>query len=177
MDKSQHQSSQIQKIWETEWFSIEAVPNQSSSGRPYFRLSMNDSVEVIAVTPDKKIILVRQFRPALGISMLELPAGHVDTGESREEAIIRELREETGYVCDETTCLGSFRIAPSRINNTLHFFFGKGARTMDVKGERGRETEVVLVTEDEFNKLILDGKFLEVAGVASYFLSRLKGFL
>ena len=96
MDKSRHQSNKIQKIWETEWFSIEAVPNQSSSDRPYFRLSMNDSVEIMAVTPEKKIILVRQFRPALGISMLELPAGLVDPGELCEEAIIRETgRRET----------------------------------------------------------------------------------
>ena len=177
MDKSRHQSNKIQKIWETEWFSIEAVPNQSSSDRPYFRLSMNDSVEIMAVTPEKKIILVRQFRPALGISMLELPAGLVDPGELCEEAIIRELREETGYVCDALTYLGSFRIAPSRINNALHFFFGEGARTMDVKRERDGDIEVVLVTQDEFSKLILDGEFLEVAGITSYFLSRLKGFL
>lgn len=177
MGKSKHQLSQIQKVFETEWFSIDAVPYQCPSNRPYFRLSMDDSVEIMAVTPHKKIILVRQFRPALGISMLELPAGLADTGESCEEAIIRELEEETGYVCDSVTYMGSFKIAPSRINNTLHFFFGKGARAMDVKRERDREIEVVLVAQDEFNKLILDGEFLEVAGLAAYFLSKLQGFL
>ena len=177
MDKSKHQLSQAKKVFETEWFSIDAVPYQSSSNRPYFRLSMNDSVEIMAVTPDKKIVLVQQFRPALGMSMLELPAGLTDTGETHEEAITRELREETGYICDSVTFMGSFKIAPSRVNNTLHFFFGKDARAMDVKRERDEEIEVVLVSEDEFNKLILDGEFLEVAGIASYFLSKLKGFL
>lgn len=165
------ESSKI--VFETEWFSIEEVPYNE---RPYYRLSCNDSVEILAVTNDKKIILVRQFRPALGMHMLELPAGYIDETESKESAVERELREETGFICDSTAFLGSFKIKSSRINNTLNFFYGKGAKLVDINKNK-EKTEVVLVTFDEFEELIIKGEFIEVAGFSIYFLAKLKGFI
>src|SRR4051794_701915 len=52
---------------------------------------------VVAVDADGQVLLVRQPRPAVGMSMLELPAGLVDEGETPIECARRELAEETGY--------------------------------------------------------------------------------
>ena len=114
-----------QKVFETEWFSIDAVTYGDSNEKPYYRLSCGDAVVIIAVTPDKKILLVRQFRPAIGNYSLELPAGYIDEKESPEEAVKRELLEETGFVCDSLVSLGSYKTNSSRINSNYHLFLEK----------------------------------------------------
>lgn len=68
----------IKKVFETEWFSIDAISYVSSNNKPYYRLSCNDSVSIIAKTTDEKIILVLQYRPAIEDFTLELPSGYVD---------------------------------------------------------------------------------------------------
>lgn len=59
-----------------------------------------DGVDIVAILSgdEPHIILIRQFRPAVGRVVIEVPAGLVDAGETVEEAAIRELREETGYI-------------------------------------------------------------------------------
>lgn len=167
----------IQKVFETEWFSIDAIPYESPSKKPYYRLSCNDSVCIIAKTVDNKFILVRQYRPAIGAFTLEFPSGYVDEGESAEEAIKREFTEETGFVCESVSCMGSLRIAPSRLNNTVHVYFGEEARRCGEKGPQDKGIELLLVSQDEFKEFILEGKYVETAGIAMYFLAQLKGYL
>lgn len=170
------QNNPIKKVFETEWFSIDAIPYESANTKPYYRLSCGDAVSIVAKTIDEKIILVRQYRPAIEIYTLELPSGYSDTKESPEDAIKRELKEETGFICDFVALIGSLRICPSRINNTLHVFFGENAKKVEVKDGIG-EFEVVLVTQNEFEALIEKGEFAEASGIGIYLLAKLKGFL
>ncbi|HDQ45102.1 MAG TPA: NUDIX hydrolase [bacterium] len=58
---------------------------------------VRDSVAVLPVDPEGRVILVRQHRPAVGKTLIEIPAGLLDEGESPEEAALRECEEETGY--------------------------------------------------------------------------------
>lgn len=59
-----------------------------------------DTVCVFAITNDKKVIVVKQFRPGPEHVMYDLPGGFIDTGEKPEDAAKRELEEETGYTGD-----------------------------------------------------------------------------
>jgi ADP-ribose pyrophosphatase len=127
------------------------------------------------MTPEQKIILVRQFRPAIESYTLEFPSGYINKGESKEVAAKRELREETGFICNSMFFIGSFNISPSRINSTSFFFIGKDAKMMDKK--RKEEIEVLVVKEEDFEKLVMNGQFSDISGLAIYFIAKLKEFL
>jgi 8-oxo-dGTP pyrophosphatase MutT (NUDIX family) len=63
----------------------------------YFIIDIKDWVNIVAITKDKKIILIEQYRHALGEVMLEIPGGAIDGDESPQTAACRELLEETGF--------------------------------------------------------------------------------
>ncbi len=88
---------------------------------PYEIVARTDAVVVVAADGDT-VVLVRQFRPAAGGDVLELPAGKLDEGESPEEAARRELEEETGYAAREIVALGSLYPNPAIQNNRIHTF-------------------------------------------------------
>ena len=77
-----------------------------------------DWVLVIAITVDREVVLVRQYRHGIGSVVLEVPGGVIDPGESPESTAVRELREETGYEAARVRYLG--RLIPNQALNTAH---------------------------------------------------------
>ncbi|NJC87150.1 MAG: NUDIX hydrolase [Desulfuromonas sp.] len=61
---------------------------------------------VLPVLADGRVVLIRQFRPALGVMLWEIPAGRLEPGETPEECVRRELAEEAGYVAGRVEALG-----------------------------------------------------------------------
>jgi ADP-ribose pyrophosphatase len=175
-DKPKRALKEIEKVYETEWFSIEALKYDSSQGQPYYRLSGNDSVVIVAMTTDHKLVMIRQFRPAVGAWLLELPAGQIDKNETAEKAIARELKEETGYECESIQFVGKYRVDPCRINSQVHTFIGKGARKVSEKNA-DEDLDVILMSEIEFQETVLRGDFVTVSGLGFYYLCKLKGLL
>ena len=164
-------------VFKTEWFTIDTIPYGSSGNETYYRLSCSDSVSILAKTVDDKIIMVRQYRPAIEAFTYEFPSGYIDVGESPEKAMKREFQEETGYQCKTITYMGALKIVPSRINNTLYVFFGKDADILKMQKMGDKETQLILATVDEFRKLISDGTYVESSGIAMFQLAQLKGYL
>jgi ADP-ribose pyrophosphatase len=80
------------------------------------------AVVVIAQPSPDEVVLVRQYRHALGAYTWELCAGSIDPGESAEAAAIRELREETGYRAQSIERVWSAYSAPGFCSELLHFF-------------------------------------------------------
>ena len=74
-------------------------------------------VNVIAVTPEKKVVFVEQYRHGIRDMTLEIPGGLCDEGESFLEAGCRELREETGFVGRDATYIGTVQPNPAFMNN------------------------------------------------------------
>jgi ADP-ribose pyrophosphatase len=84
-----------------------------------------DHPEAAAVVPyvsDKEIVMVRQFRYALGRETLEIPAGKVDPGESVRSCALRELEEETGFHAEEWTHLYTYAPAIGYSNELIHIY-------------------------------------------------------
>ena len=67
------------------------------------------SVVVAPLTANGEVVLVRQYRKAAGVPLLEAPAGGMDAGETPEDAVARELREETGLKLPEPVLRGSIK--------------------------------------------------------------------
>lgn len=85
-------------------------------------------VVVFALTPDNKVVLVRQYKHGIGAFVVELPAGMIDPGESPLEAATREFQEETGYSTDGALeHVRTFITDPTGSNGRSSLFFGRGA--------------------------------------------------
>jgi 8-oxo-dGTP pyrophosphatase MutT (NUDIX family) len=85
-------------------------------------IEYNDEIMVFALTQDRQVVLIRQYRHGLRDVILELPGGSVDAGESPLEAARRELMEETGYAGETFIALGQVSPNPAIYTNQLHIF-------------------------------------------------------
>lgn len=113
--------------FETPWFQVvsktlEGMPGPDGKS-PFYAIKPEDYVSVLAVTSDKQVILVRQFRPVAEDYTLELPSGHVSKGEDPETAMKRELLEETGYRASKLELLGCLVPDTGRLLNKLWCYF------------------------------------------------------
>jgi ADP-ribose pyrophosphatase len=86
------------------------------------------SVVIIPITGTGEILLVRQYRHAIGRHAWELPAGSLKPGESIEAAAVRECHEEVGLVADTVRPLGSLYPTPGYCDELMHFYEATGLR-------------------------------------------------
>jgi len=123
--------------------------------------------EVIAVVPvldDGRLVLVRQYRKPAERILLEVPAGGVDSGENAEEAVRREMLEETGYRVGSTELLTSFYTSPGYTTELMHLFLASNLEA----GQPTEETdqiEVVPLTLDEAFRRIETGEMADAKSI------------
>ena len=124
-------SVEWETVFSTAWFSIKKHdrpdPENPVKAQPFYKLSTPDGVVVIPVMEDGRLVLIRQFRPALARSTLEFPAGTIDAGEAPAEAAARELYEETGYRCTSLKPVLEGGLRLDREDARNFFFLGEGA--------------------------------------------------
>jgi 8-oxo-dGTP pyrophosphatase MutT (NUDIX family) len=115
-------------------------------------------VNVIALTPERQVVLVRQFRFGTASMTLEIPGGLVDAGETPLQSGVRELREETGYEAERWTPLGSVAPNPAYQRNHLHMFLAEGARLVaEQEQDPGEDITVELHALADIDAMIADG--------------------
>jgi 8-oxo-dGTP pyrophosphatase MutT (NUDIX family) len=95
---------------------------------PFYVILSVDWVNVVPVTPEGKVVLIRQWRAGSDEVAIEVPGGMVDPGEDPQHSAARELEEETGYRCDTVVRTGKLRPNPAIQRNFLHTFVAIGAR-------------------------------------------------
>jgi 8-oxo-dGTP pyrophosphatase MutT (NUDIX family) len=143
----------------------------------YHAVSQQDYLSIVAVTPDGRIPIVRQYRPAVEAFTWELPAGLLERGEEPAAACVRELLEETGYPALAVHSLGAPMAAcTGRLSNSVHSFYIKtGERVADFKPEPG--LTVALKSAVELAALIKSGAFVQQLHLGALLLAELGGFL
>lgn len=120
---------------------------------------------IIALTPDKQVVLARQFRCGPERVMEELPGGLVDPGETPEESAHRELREEVGYDSDEFEYLGNAFI--NAWDNMVHYFYlaTNCYQIHDGEPEKFEEIEIAKISIDQLITNAKTGKMTDIQAV------------
>ncbi|MGZ4161158.1 MAG: NUDIX domain-containing protein [Neobacillus sp.] len=100
------------------------LPNGKHSKREIIKHP--GAVAILAITDDKKIVMVEQYRKALERTIVEIPAGKLEKDEEPVLCARRELEEETGYECANLEWLTSFYTSPGFADEIVHVFLAKG---------------------------------------------------
>jgi len=128
----------------------------------YYVLEYSNWVNAVAITEDNKVLMVHQYRHAAEIVSLEIPGGVIDPGEKPEEAMRRELLEETGYQFDDIELLSVVYANPSTANNHTYCYLARGGKK--VQEQHLDEQEDIVVEEftlAEVKDLLLNNKIAQ----------------
>lgn len=123
-------------------------------------LESRDWVNIVALTPDEKVVVVRQHRFGTGRLTTEIPAGIVETGEDSGAAAARELKEETGYTTDDWEYLGFVEPNPAFLDNRCHHWVARNVvQTAPPQPDAGEDLEVSEMTLEEIRREVAEGSF------------------
>ena len=101
-----------------------------------------DAVSIVAVDSDNNVLLVRQYRRATRLFLLEVPAGVMDPGEEPVQSAQRELREETGFAAATLEFLGDFYTAPGILTERMYAFLATGLTEDALPPDEDEDIEV-----------------------------------
>ena len=116
---------------------------------------------VLAQTDDGSIWFVRQFRYPYRRSLLELPAGKLDPGETPEQCARRELEEETGLIADRLIDLGLCAPSPGYVCENIYLFAAEHPRPSRQKLDEGEFLSLEAYTLDQAVDMVLRGEILD----------------
>lgn len=164
-----------ERIFDGDYLRVERRIVRLPSGRDAAReiVMPRDAVGVLPLHRDGTVYLVRQYRPAVERTLVEAPAGVVDPGETREEAVRRELLEEVG-------------MRPARVRHLLDYFHAEGYSTgllhlylafdlEDAGGpapEEDEHLETVTMPFAELHRRVLAGEFMDSKTILSVLWTR-----
>ncbi|BAS55834.1 MULTISPECIES: NUDIX hydrolase [Leptolyngbya] len=129
---------------------------------------------VIPVTPDGKLVLVKQYRFAVQRRLYEFPAGTVEKGEDPLETVQREIQEETGYTSENWKKLGEFFLAPGYSDEVIYAFLATDVTIVDQPPPQDddEDIETVLMSAQEVEAAIHAGDLADSKSISSFFLAR-----
>lgn len=116
---------------------------------------------VLPVLPDGQVLLIRQFRPAIGTMIYEIPAGRLEPNESAEECAGRELIEEAGYSAAQITGLGGFWSTVGFCDEYIHLFLGKKLTVTEQSLEPDEVIELCPMPLQEALEKVRQGEILD----------------
>src|SRR5699024_3948756 len=109
------------------------------------------AVAIIPITPDGKIIFVKQYRKPMDKILLEIPAGKIEPNEAKEITAIRELEEETGFTTKKLDYVTSFYTSPGFADELMHLYYTDSLEELEEKvvGDDDEFIELVTLSIDE----------------------------
>jgi ADP-ribose pyrophosphatase len=115
------------------------------------------AVAIIPLFDTEQVCLLRNHRPIVGETLLEIPAGTLEAGEPPEAAARRELAEETGYQARQWQKLAEFFPSPGVLSERTHLYLARDLLPGTMQLERGEELEPQIVRWEDAVTWALDG--------------------
>ncbi len=123
------------------------------------------AVVIVPLLGEGRVVMIRQYRPAAGKVLWELPAGVLEEGEQPEEAARRELAEEIGYQAEELTPLFSTYLSPGFSSEVAHLFLARGLRKVDARAEPDESIRAVSLSLCEAVEMVGRGEVQNAAAI------------
>ena len=136
------------------------LPNGNEGFREFCRHV--GAVCVVPVTDEGEVVCVRQYRYAIGQSIIEIPAGKLDSREEDpREAALRELREETGAVCKSLTYMGKYYSSPAILDECIHMYLAEELEFGETDPDDDEFLEIVKMPLSELAEMIARGEIID----------------
>jgi ADP-ribose pyrophosphatase len=141
------------------------MPNGKETKREV--VEHHGAVAIVPRLDAETVLLIRQFRQAVGEVLLEIPAGTLEDREDPDACAARELEEEIGYTAGTLRHMFSQYLAPGYSNEVLHAYFAEGLVQTQTHADEDEEIEVVPVKVSDIEPMILDGRIKDAKSIAA----------
>jgi ADP-ribose diphosphatase len=142
---------------------------RGGAGVRFSLIEAPDWVNVVAITRDHRVVLLRQYRPGIDAVCLEIPGGMIDPGENPVAAAARELAEETGYTGGSWEHVGKVAPNPAIQNNYLHTILARGVElTQPPAPDSGEVLAVETRPFAEVQRALVDGRIEHALVVVAF---------
>ena len=115
------------------------------------------AVTILPILDDGRVCLIRNWRVAVGRTLIELPAGTLEPGEDPAATAARELLEETGYRAASVEKLREFSMSPGILNERMHLYLARSLQPGEAALEPGERIEPLVVAWSEAMRMAFDG--------------------
>jgi len=131
-------------------------------------------VAAIPILDDGRILLIRQFRYPIGKFILELPAGKLDSGQSPQDTVAREIEEETGYLAGNLSYETTFYTTPGICNESIHLFIAKDLIQSAQRLEEGEHLTLEAYTLEECLRMIATNEINDAKTILGIFWYKMR---
>ena len=145
---------------------VDTVKMQDGSETTREVVEHADCIAVVAIDDNDCVLMVRQYRKAAEKELLEIPAGGIDAGETAEEAVRREMQEETGYLPHSVERLCGFYTSPGHCTEYLHVYLARDLHPSRLFAEDTADISLVRVPVKEIPTLLASGKLEDAKSIA-----------